>query len=92
MLLTAKSRNKNRPARPSECLVVVRKGENEFSVARYVNSQLYDIHTVLQHEDGRWTSDDIGFLSHANEKASRRINAVKNFLRTNNRVYKLDRK
>jgi len=58
-------------------------------VSRYVNNVLLDTHQVMQTESG-FKSDDIGFLSHGNEKANKRINAVKSYLRTGSRVYRVD--
>jgi hypothetical protein len=74
-----------------ERFVVVRLDDKTFSVARYVKDKLQDTCTVLHHEDDTWTSDDIGFVIHRNEKANKRIRLVKRYLETNCRVFSIGR-
>lgn len=70
-----------------EIFIVHRVGDAEFVVTRYVDKTKMDAHTVRKHEDGSYTSDDIGFLTHGNAFANKRVKCVRRFEKTGERVH-----
>lgn len=60
-----------------EYYTVKRLSDSYWSIARYSEESVHLDNMLVSHIEGKWSSNDKGFLRHKNESASKRIRIVK---------------